>query len=297
MTQFPFKQLDVFTARPFYGNPVAVVIGADELDTARMQRIARWTNLSETTFLLKPTQAGADYRLRIFTPHQELPFAGHPTLGSAHAALEAGVVRAKNEKLKQECGAGVLDLSLEGPRIYVRAPQPNVSPAVVPLFGTSQALRVDVGPVWIVVDLGDAQHLRQWPAEPRALDRGGRIGAGEPFGVEEAMELPDSGEPPRRRGGLQAALRQFDQIGADIVGRSRSRPALAYGEAEIILEIALIGLDRVLRRAALGRQHVEEAVQPGTRLPAHFCSFEGGTISTISRGSGFTKVTSASMPP
>ena len=156
MTRFPFKQVDVFTARPFYGNPVAVVIGADELDTARMQRIARWTNLSETTFLLKPTQAGADYRLRIFTPHQELPFAGHPTLGSAHAALEAGVVRAQNEKLKQECGAGVLDLSLEGPRIYVRAPQPNVSPAVVPLFGTSQALRVDVGPVWIVVDLGDA---------------------------------------------------------------------------------------------------------------------------------------------
>jgi PhzF family phenazine biosynthesis protein len=133
-----------------------VVLGADSLETAQMQRIAAWTNLSETTFLLRPTQAGADYRLRIFTPRQELPFAGHPTLGSAHAALEGGFVKAGNGKLRQECGAGVLELSLEDRRIYVRAPAPKVSPAAVPLFGKSRALRVDVGPVWIVVDLGDA---------------------------------------------------------------------------------------------------------------------------------------------
>ncbi|MGH8721319.1 MAG: PhzF family phenazine biosynthesis protein [Burkholderiales bacterium] len=156
MTQLPFKQVDVFTGKPFFGNPVAVVIGADGLEAAQMQRIAAWTNLSETTFLLKPTQAGADYRLRIFTPRQELPFAGHPTVGSAHAALESGFVKARNGKLKQECGAGVLDLSLEERRIYVRAPAAKVSPAAVPLFGNSRALRVDVGPVWIVVDLGDA---------------------------------------------------------------------------------------------------------------------------------------------
>jgi PhzF family phenazine biosynthesis protein len=154
--QLPFKQVDVFTGRPFYGNPVAVVIGAEALDTSRMQRIAHWTNLSETTFLLKPTQPNADYRLRIFTPRQELPFAGHPTIGSAHAALESGFVKASNGRLRQECGAGVLELTLDAGRIYVRAPKPKVSPAVVPLFGTSQALRVDVGPVWIVVDLGDA---------------------------------------------------------------------------------------------------------------------------------------------
>jgi PhzF family phenazine biosynthesis protein len=156
MTQLPFKQVDVFTGRPFFGNPVAVVIGADSLETAQMQRIAAWTNLSETTFLLRPAQAGADYRLRIFTPRQELPFAGHPTVGSAHAALESGFATARNGKLRQECGAGVLELSLENRRIYVRAPVPKVSPAAVPLFGESRALRVDVGPVWIVVDLGDA---------------------------------------------------------------------------------------------------------------------------------------------
>jgi PhzF family phenazine biosynthesis protein len=156
MPQLPFKQVDVFTAKPFFGNPVAVAIGAEGLTSAQMQHIAHWTNLSETAFLLKPTQPGADYRLRIFTPRQELPFAGHPTIGSAHAALESGFVEAANGKLRQECGAGLLDLAVEDGRIYVRAPQPKVSPAVVPLFGTQQALRVDVGPVWIVVDLGDA---------------------------------------------------------------------------------------------------------------------------------------------
>ena len=156
MTRLPFKQVDVFTGKPFLGNPVAVVIGAEGLETRQMQHIAAWTNLSETTFLLKPTQADADYRLRIFTPRQELPFAGHPTVGSAHAALESGFVKAKNGRLRQECGAGVLDLALEGKRIYVHAPAPKVSAAAVPLFGTSRALRVDVGPVWIVVDLGDA---------------------------------------------------------------------------------------------------------------------------------------------
>src|SRR3990170_7644201 len=100
-----FKQVDVFTDRPFLGNPVAVVIGA-----AEMQRIAGWTNLSETTFLLKSDRA--DYRLRIFTPRQEVPFAGHPTIGSAHAALESGFVPRKN-KLVQECGAGLIELSIE----------------------------------------------------------------------------------------------------------------------------------------------------------------------------------------
>jgi PhzF family phenazine biosynthesis protein len=169
MTRLPFKQVDVFTGKPFFGNPVAVVIGADGLETAQMQRIAAWTNLSETTFLLKPTQAGADYRLRIFTPRQEMPFAGHPTVGSAHAALESGFVKALNGKLRQECGAGVLELSLEERRIFVRAPVPKVSPAAVPLFGNFRALRVDVGPVWLVVDLGDAASVDELAPDMAAI--------------------------------------------------------------------------------------------------------------------------------
>src|SRR5436309_13221061 len=101
-----YKQVDVFTDRPFLGNPVAVVLDGEGLDSGEMQRIARWTNLSETTFLL-PSKT-ADYRVRIFTPRQELPFAGHPTLGSAYAAMRAGLATPREGELTQECGAGIL---------------------------------------------------------------------------------------------------------------------------------------------------------------------------------------------
>src|SRR5437868_14571545 len=119
-----FKQVDAFTGRPFRGNPVAVVLDGEGLDAAEMQHIARWTNLSETTFLL-PSKV-ATYRLRIFSPTHELPFAGHPTIGSAHAALEASI--AKGKKIKQECGAGVLDLTVDDGVIYVRSPQVKLTP-------------------------------------------------------------------------------------------------------------------------------------------------------------------------
>ena len=111
-----FKQVDVFTARPFFGNPVAVVLDGDGFGAEQMQSIAAWTNLSETTFVQPPTAAGADYRLRIFTPKGELPFAGHPTIGSAHAVLESGMVSPHAARLCQECGAGLLPLRIqEGP--------------------------------------------------------------------------------------------------------------------------------------------------------------------------------------
>src|ERR1700752_405416 len=102
MKSLRFKQVDVFTQKPFFGNPVAVVLDAAALTGDQMQRIAAWTNLSETTFVLPPSSADADYRLRIFTPKQELPFAGHPTLGSAHAVIESGLAVARQNKLRQE---------------------------------------------------------------------------------------------------------------------------------------------------------------------------------------------------
>ncbi|MFQ5459039.1 MAG: PhzF family phenazine biosynthesis protein, partial [Myxococcota bacterium] len=127
MPAFRFKQVDAFTARPFFGNPVGVVLGGDGLATEEMLRIARWTNLSETTFVLKPTVAPPAYRLRIFTPGHELSFAGHPTIGSCHAVLEAGIVKPENGRLVQECGAGNLPLRIagDGParRIHVEAPE------------------------------------------------------------------------------------------------------------------------------------------------------------------------------
>jgi PhzF family phenazine biosynthesis protein len=108
--QRDFRQVDVFTTEPYRGNPVAVVLSAEGLSDEGMQRFAHWTNLSETTFVLPPTDAGADYRVRIFTPVAELPFAGHPTLGTCHAWLEAGGTPAAGDAIVQECAAGLVSI-------------------------------------------------------------------------------------------------------------------------------------------------------------------------------------------
>jgi PhzF family phenazine biosynthesis protein len=167
-----FKQVDAFTDKPFLGNPVAVVLDAEGLGTDEMQHIARWTNLSETTFLL-PSKV-ADYRLRIFSPRRELPFAGHPTIGSAHAALEAGLV--KGQKIKQQCGAGVLELTVDDGIVFVRSPAvkltpiANISSAVgIPLKPGAPLLRADVGPVWLVSEMADAAALAALRPDMTAL--------------------------------------------------------------------------------------------------------------------------------
>jgi PhzF family phenazine biosynthesis protein len=121
MPGYPFHQVDVFTATPLRGNPLAVVHAADGLDESGMAALARWTNLSETTFLLRPTAPEADYRLRIFTPGRELPFAGHPTLGSCHAWLAAGG-RPRGDEIVQECGVGLVRIRRDGPRLAFAAP-------------------------------------------------------------------------------------------------------------------------------------------------------------------------------
>ncbi len=169
MKTLRFKQVDVFTSVPFRGNPVAVVLEADHLSSGEMQRIAGWTNLSETTFLLKPTAAGADYKVRIFTPQHELPFAGHPTIGSAHAAIEAGLVKPKGGRFVQECGAGLLPLTEDNGLIEVKSPPQRVTPldaqqtaALEKILGTkilSQPRIVNVGPAWITADLGNADTI------------------------------------------------------------------------------------------------------------------------------------------
>jgi PhzF family phenazine biosynthesis protein len=169
-----FKQVDVFTQQPFCGNPVAVVLGAERLSSDAMQRIAAWTNLSETTFVLPSSSTQAEYRLRIFTPKQELPFAGHPTIGSAHAVLESGVVSSRDGRLRQECLAGIIELDIEkateGARIFFQAPPARIDvlkPAhcrrlmsALELTDFRAApLSVDVGVVWLVADLGDSQTI------------------------------------------------------------------------------------------------------------------------------------------
>lgn len=184
--QRQFKQVDVFTNRAFRGNPVAVILDSTGLDTAGMQRIANWTNLSETTFLLPATQAGADYRVRIFTPQSELSFAGHPTLGTAHAALEAGLITANNGQLVQECAAGLVRLTVREPataatdapdataagrEIAFELPQATITELTAAQIAQLEAALgaavlpnslprlIDVGPKWIVAQLQGAQNI------------------------------------------------------------------------------------------------------------------------------------------
>ncbi|MFY9634534.1 MAG: PhzF family phenazine biosynthesis protein [Cellulosimicrobium cellulans] len=118
----PFTQVDVFTDEPYRGNPLAVVADAEDLSTEQMQQFANWTNLSETTFLLPPTHPDADYRVRIFTAHEEFPFAGHPTLGSAHVWLEGGGVPKHEGVLVQECAAGLVRVKRDGGQLAFAAP-------------------------------------------------------------------------------------------------------------------------------------------------------------------------------
>jgi PhzF family phenazine biosynthesis protein len=181
MARRRFKQVDVFTATRLAGNAVAVVIDAEGLDDATMQRLAAWTNLSETTFVLPPTTAEADYRLRIFHPRGELPFAGHPTIGSAHAVLEAGLVAARDGRLRQECGAGVLPIRVDGLRLAVRVPEARVvreraidAAELARALGApvaGEALAIDVGPVWLVARIEDERRLRTLAPDLGAIER------------------------------------------------------------------------------------------------------------------------------
>jgi PhzF family phenazine biosynthesis protein len=167
-----FVQVDVFGSRPFFGNPVAVVLDGSNLDDAEMQSLARWTNLSETTFVLPPTQDGADYRLRIFTPGGELRFAGHPTLGTAHAWLAETDGTGGRQRLVQECAAGLVRLRRTGGRLSFAAPplvryEPVDEAMVVRLASLLGVRRaevhaaqwVDNGPGWVAVVLGSADQV------------------------------------------------------------------------------------------------------------------------------------------
>ncbi len=195
-----FAQVDVFSATPYAGNPVAVVLDGSDLDTSEMQRFAAWTNLSETTFVLPPQDPSANYRVRIFTPVAELPFAGHPTLGTCHAWLEASSVAASHGPWIQECGAG---------RVEVRQTAIGLAFAAPPLLRTgpveevlladvAEALDirrdeivdsqwVDNGPGWMAVLLSEVDRLMAVQPAFRDLDLG--VAALHPAGEPEAVEV------------------------------------------------------------------------------------------------------------
>ena len=173
-----FSQVDVFTKVAFKGNPVAVVLDGDGLTDAEMQAFANWTNLSETTFVLPPSDPAADYRVRIFTPKAELPFAGHPTLGTAHAVIEAGIAAAKQGKLVQQCAVGLVELAVSDGALSFRLPRyavnnaPGGDEATAWIGGAAingAAKAVDVGPVWLIVELAEIAALETLQHDPARL--------------------------------------------------------------------------------------------------------------------------------
>jgi PhzF family phenazine biosynthesis protein len=188
MRRLAFHQVDVFSDRPLKGNPLAVVVDADELSDETMASLANWTNLSETTFLLKPTVPGADYRVRIFTPVGELPFAGHPTLGSCQVWLNSKGAT-KQPRIVQECGVGLVQIKRDGDRLAFAAPplrrSGEVDRATIETVANGLKIRretikaaqwVDNGPGWVAVMLSSR-------AEVLALEPDYAALAGQMLGV------------------------------------------------------------------------------------------------------------------
>lgn len=265
MARHPFKTVDVFTATPFQGNPLAVVFDADDLSTHRMQQIANWTNLSETTFVLRPTQPGADYRVRIFTPRAELPFAGHPTIGTAHALLEAGAIEPRAGRLVQECAAGLVQLDVrhadDGARwLSFTLPPHTIAPLdaaqaadLAQILGTplvAPPCLVDAGARWVVAQLPSAAavlaatpDLQRMKASDRAAGRTGVLvfgphAPGAAARIEVRAFAPAHGidEDPvcgSGNGAVAAYLRHTGQ--ADAFGRDfLSSQGAAVGRAGIL---------------------------------------------------------------
>jgi PhzF family phenazine biosynthesis protein len=250
-----FRQVDVFSSEPLLGNPVAVVHDADEMSDDEMARLASWTNLSETTFLLTPTSDEADYRLRIFTPVAELPFAGHPTIGSAHAWLEAGGVPTRDGELVQECGAGLVRLrggqrwAFAGPPFQRSGPvsEEDQERIVRALRIDASQVRdmewIDNGPGWVGVLMDSAEEVLAVDHDRSAM-AGLDIGVVGPYpdGSECAVEIRafmsgGLGEDPVT-GSLNAGVGQWlagDRLPASYVasqGTALGRRGRVYVERE-----------------------------------------------------------------
>ncbi|MBH2020180.1 MAG: PhzF family phenazine biosynthesis protein [Burkholderiales bacterium] len=219
MTPRLFQQVDVFTSTPCLGNPLAVVLDGSGLGDEAMQRFARWTNLSESTFLLPPTDASADYRVRIFTPGGELPFAGHPTLGSCHAWLQAGGQPKSRDFIVQECQVGLVKIRREeGPRLAFAAPPlKRSSPGPALLSGVAAALglktqqilaaqQLDNGPVWFGLLLDSPETVLQLMPDHLALERlDVKVGVAAVYAPEETSPLIARANREARAFGVRAS--------------------------------------------------------------------------------------------
>lgn len=232
-----FTQVNVFSADPLGGNPLAVVHAAEGLGDEQMAAFARWTNLSETTFLLRPSDPGADYRVRIFTPARELLFAGHPTLGSCHAWLAAGGKPQKPGVVVQQCGVGLVRVRCDGPRLEFAAPPLIRTGALeADLLGkickalalapsdVVQHQWIDNGPGWCAVMLHSAQQVLalkpDWAAlSPLKLGVAGPHAPGADAAFEVRAFIGDGGYEDPVTGSLNASLAQW------LIGAGLAKPA------------------------------------------------------------------------
>jgi PhzF family phenazine biosynthesis protein len=271
-----YSELDVFTAVPLLGNPLAVVHDGQDLSDAQMAAFARWTNLSETTFLLAPTMPEADYRVRIFTPERELPFAGHPTLGSCHAWLSAGGRPRNTGEVIQECGVGLVRVRRDGARLAFAAPplkrtgplEPDLLARIMNGLGLQPGevaghQWVDNGPGWCAVRLQSAERVLQIKPDYMQL-RGLSLGvvAPHPAGADVRFEVralighgPGYEDPVT--GSLNASLAQW------LVDSGIAPPQYVAAQGA------------ALQRA--GRVHVQR-IGADTWIGGDVCEVVGGTV-------------------
>jgi PhzF family phenazine biosynthesis protein len=273
-SQRRFSQVDVFSAMPLRGNPLAVVHDASGLSDAEMAALARWTNLSETAFLLPPADPAADYFVRIFTPLSELPFAGHPTLGSCHAWLTAGGTPRDPSIVVQQCGIGLVRVRREQERLAFAAPpllrsgpvESGQRARVLDALGIGDAAVRDVqwvenGPPWVGVLLQDAQAVLDLRPDFAAL-RGLAVGAVGPYpkGAACAFEV-----------------RAFTRTGVEdpVTGSLNAGLALWLIGAGIAPERYVVSQGTLLKRE--GRVHVER-IGYDTRIGGEVCPVATGVI-------------------
>lgn len=187
MASHSYYQLDVFSHRPGGGNPLGVVVGADDWSDAAMQAFAKWTDIVETTFLLRPVAAEASYRLRIFMPDKEIAFAGHPSIGSAHVALRSGFAQARDGILIQECQAGLLPVRIEGEgdarRLFIQAPAARIVHTGIKVgsllestlarvaLGRLPPALVEGGRRWWLAEFASVAAVRAWQPDHAALKK------------------------------------------------------------------------------------------------------------------------------
>ncbi len=279
----PFKQIDVFTATPYFGNPLAVVLDGSDLTTEDMQRFAQWTNLSETTFVLPPTPsakaAGADYRVRIFTPGGELPFAGHPTLGTCHAWLQAGGQQQAGDCVMQESQIGLVKIRRDGKRLAFgapplkrSAPSPTLLAQVAAALGLKAqhivaAQLLDNGPVWLGLLL-DSQNtvLQIQPNHLEIKSLGHKIGV-------MSIDQPPSSTPLISRSNREA--RAFGA--AEKVSQGDDTPSV-----EVRAFAASIGINEDPVTGSLNASLAQWLIADGL-APAHYVAAQGTCMGRAGR--------------